>query len=87
MKPNVINQIIFFEKPGQCENSFTVQFSKNLRLKGNAFVITVALVTKQAWEMLGKTIQGVICVLFVAPPQQEKIEEARTKVMQYRGLF
>ncbi|MGE3341655.1 MAG: hypothetical protein AB7J46_07210 [Candidatus Altimarinota bacterium] len=51
---------------------------------------------KQIWQTLaglwllkalGNVIRGIGCVLFVAPPEQQKIEQARMQAMQYRNIF
>lgn len=38
-------------------------------------------------KMLGHFFRSVGRILFVPPPEQEKIEEIRMKAMQYRGIF
>ncbi len=39
------------------------------------------------WGALLGAVRAVACVLFVSPPMQEQIEQARIKAIQYRGIF
>lgn len=95
MKQNVMNQTVIF---GPNENEWPIAnpFWKPWRLKVYEIVMKLAYGTKQAWQTLaglwllralGNLIRGIGCVLFVAPPEQQKIEQARMQAMQYRNLF
>lgn len=95
MKHNVMNQTVIF---GQSENEWPITnpFWKPWRLKVYEIVMKLTLGTKQAWQKLtglwilkalGNVIRGIGCVLFISPPQQEKIEQARMQAMQYRNIF
>ncbi len=39
------------------------------------------------WAWIGRIANGICCLLFVSPPAQTRIEEARAQAMQYRGIF
>lgn len=39
------------------------------------------------WRMISRFVGGLFNLLLVAPPEQEQIEQARIKAMQYRGVF
>lgn len=39
------------------------------------------------WRMISRFAGGLFNLLLVSPPEQEQIEQARVKAMQYRGVF
>ncbi len=95
MKQNVMNQTVIL---GSNEGEWlsTNPFWKPWRLKIYELFMKVIFGAKQAWQKLaelwvlrtlGNVIRGIGCVLFIAPPQQEKIEQARMQAMQYRNIF
>ncbi len=95
MKQNVMNQTVIF---GPNENEWPIAnpFWKPWRLKVYEIVMKLGYRTKQVWQTLaglwllralGIVIRGIGCVLFVGPPEQQKIEQARMQAMQYRNLF
>ncbi len=95
MKQNTMNQTVIF---GLNENEWPIKnpFWKPWRLKGYEIVMKLAHESKQVWQTLaefwlvralGNLIRGIGCVLFIAPPEQQKIEQARMQAMQYRNLF
>lgn len=95
MKQNVMNQTLIF---GPIENKWLITnpFWKPWRLKVYEIVMKIAHGAKQVWQTLaalwllralGNLIRGIGCVLFVVPPEQQKIEQARMQAMQYRNLF
>jgi hypothetical protein len=95
MKQNVMNQTVILGL-NKDERLFTESFWKHWRLKIYELVIKLATETKQAWQRLrslwllktlGKVLREIFYMLFVPPPQQERIEEARMKAMQYRGII
>lgn len=95
MKQNVMNQTVIL---GSNENKWLITnpFWKPWRLKVYEFLMKLAHGTKQVWQKLagfwmlralGNVIRGIGCVLFIATPEQRKIEQARMRAMQYRNLF
>ncbi len=95
MNQNVMNQTVTLGS-SQGEWRFTNPFWKPWRPKVYELFMRLALKTKGAWKQftglwllkaLGNVIRGIGCVLFIAPPEQEKIEQARMHAMQYRNIF
>ncbi len=95
MKQNVMNQTVILG-PNEDEWPFTNPLWKPWRLKVYEFFMKLAFGTKQVWQKLaglwvlralGNVLRGIVCVLFVAPPEQERIERARMQAMQYRNIF
>jgi hypothetical protein len=95
MKQNVMNQTVIFV-PNKNEWAITNPFWKPWRLKVYEIFMKLAHGSKQVWQTLaalwllralGNLIRGIGCVLFIAPPEQQKIEQARMQAMQYRNLF
>lgn len=95
MKLNVMNQTVAFSLN---ENEWPIAkpFWKPWRLKVYEIVLKLAAGAKQGWQKLaelwvlralGSVIRGIGSVLFIAPPQQEQIEQARMRAMQYRNIF
>jgi len=95
MKQNVMNQTVIF---GPNENKWPIAnpFWKPWRPKVYEIVMKLVHEAKQVWQTLaglwllrslGNVIRGIGCVLFVAPPEQQKIEQARMQAMQYRNIF
>ncbi len=95
MKQNLMNQTVILV-PNAGEWPFTNPFWKSWRPKIHEFLMVVHLGAKQVWQklagiwilkILGNVIRSIGCVLFIAPPGQEKIEQARMQAMQYRNIF
>lgn len=95
MKQNLMNQTLILG-PNEGEWLFPNPFWKSWRLKGYEFFVKLSFGTKKVWRKLaglwvlrglGNVIRGVVCVLFVAPPEQERIERARMQAMHYRNIF
>jgi len=95
MNQNVMNQTMVL-RPDENEWLVTNPLWKPLRLKVYETVIKLAHATRQVWQKLaglwllralGNVIRGIGCVLFISPPEQEKIEQARMQAMQYRNIF
>ena len=95
MKHNVMNQTVIF---GPKENEWPIMnpLWKPWRLKVYEILMKLAHGTKQVWQKLvghwipkafGNVIRRVGCLLFIAPPEQQKIEQARMQAMQYRNIF
>lgn len=95
MKQNVMIQTVIL---GANENEWPIAnpFWKPWRLKVYEIVMKLALGSKQVWQKLaglwllralGNVIRGIGCVLFIAPPEQQNIEQARMQAMQCRNLF
>ncbi|MFZ3229976.1 MAG: hypothetical protein WA160_07215 [Pseudobdellovibrio sp.] len=95
MKQNVMNQTVIL---GPNENEWLIAnpLWKSWRLKVYEVFMKLALGSKQVWQTfaglwllraLGNLIRGIGCILFVAPPEQQKIEQARMQAMQYRNIF
>jgi hypothetical protein len=95
MKQNVMNQTVTL---GPNENGWLIlnPLWKPWRLQVYEIFMRLAHGSKQVqktlaalWLLraLGNLIRGIGCVLFVAPPEQQKIEQARMQAMQYRNLF
>jgi hypothetical protein len=95
MKQNVMNQTMILG-PNENEWPITNPFWKLWRRKIYETFMKLAHEAKQVWQTLaglwllrslGNVIRGIGCVLFVAPPEQQKIEQARMQAMQYRNIF
>lgn len=95
MKQNVMTQTMVL-RPDENEWLITNMFWKPWRHKVYETVMKLAHGTKQVWQklagfwflrVLGNVIRGLGCVLFISPPEQEKIEQARMQAMQYRNIF
>jgi hypothetical protein len=95
MKQKVMNLTVIFG-PNENEWPITNPLWKPWRIKVYEIVMKLALGTKQVWQevtglwilkALGNVIRGIGCVLFIAPPEQQKIEQARMQAMQYRNIF
>lgn len=39
------------------------------------------------FEVIGKIAHGLVTILFVAPPEQQAVDQARMKAIQLRGVF
>lgn len=95
MKQNVMNQTAILG-PNENEWLITNPLWNPWRLKVYEVFMKLAHGSKQVWQTLaglwllralGNLIRGIGCVLFVAPPEQERIERARMQAMQYRNIF
>lgn len=95
MKQNVMNQTVILGSP-KGEWLLTNPPWKHWRLKVYEHLMKLGSRTKQVWQKLaglwilralGNVIRGIVCVLVVAPPEQERIERARVQAMQYRNIF
>lgn len=95
MKQNLMNQTVLLGL-NEDEWIFTNPFWKFWRTKIYGLFMKLVVATKQALQKLarlwilralGNVIRGIVCVLFVAPPEQERIERARMQAMQYRNVF
>ncbi|MFN9068689.1 MAG: hypothetical protein ACK5V3_15790 [Bdellovibrionales bacterium] len=95
MKQNVMNQTAIFES-NENEWLITNPFWKSWRLKVYEFTKKLASEAKRICQIiaglwllrtLGSVIRGLGCVLFVAPPQQQKCAQGRFQALQYRNLF
>lgn len=95
MKQNLMNRTVILG-PNENEWLITNPFWKAWRLKGYEVFVKLGFGTKKVWQKLaglwvlrtlGNVIRGTVYVLFVAPPEQERIERARMQAMQYRNIF
>ena len=95
MNQNSMNQTLILG-PNEGEWPFPNPFWKSWRLKGYEFFLKLSFGTKKVWQKLaelwglralGNVIRGIVYVLFVSPPEQERIERARMQAMQYRNIF
>ncbi len=81
MNQSIVNQQISF-KTFRDDRSIL-----NENLPANAHANHLLGGSIYIWKLISKFMKGLFCLLFETPPQQEVIEEARRKAMQYRGLF
>lgn len=95
MKQNVMNQTVIFGSNGT-EWPIAIPLWKPWRLKVYEIFMRLAYSSKQVWQKLeglwilktfGNVIRGIGCVLFIASPEQQKIEQTRMQAMQYRNIF
>lgn len=96
MKQSVLNSTAIFEIHKVSESLSITSLWKPRRMMAWELLMTSWVKVKQSWQwaftlkvwsvFIG-LIRGLGYLLFVAPPQQEMIELARVKALQYRGLF
>ncbi len=96
MKQNVINQTMILNSNEESNWIFQEQFWKPWRLRIYEHFMNIVLSIKQAWlkftglwilRTLASVVRAVFCIIFVAPLEQEKIEQTRMKAMYYRNIF
>lgn len=64
------------------ENSFENKNSNNKNLN-----LVIKNGAKSTWRVLSSIVKGICNLLLVGPPQNEQIENAKLKAMQFRGMI